>query len=78
LSSAWRGSPAEPEWRRAYRELNEFERELAEHGVIVLKFWLHIGKEEQLKRFRDREATTLQEAQDGRRGLAQPQEMGLL
>jgi polyphosphate:AMP phosphotransferase len=47
----------EPEWRRAYRELNEFERELSEHGVIVLKFWLHISKEEQLKRFRDREGT---------------------
>jgi polyphosphate:AMP phosphotransferase len=47
----------EPEWKRAYRELNEFERELAEHGVIVLKFWLHISKAEQLKRFRDREST---------------------
>jgi polyphosphate:AMP phosphotransferase len=47
----------EPEWRRAYRELNEFERELSEHGVIVLKFWLHISKDEQLKRFRDREGT---------------------
>jgi len=52
------GFCTEAEWRRAYRELNEFERELAEHGVIVIKFWLHISKEEQLKRFRDREATT--------------------
>jgi polyphosphate:AMP phosphotransferase len=52
------GFATEAEWRRAYRELNEFERELAEHGVIVLKFWLHIGKEEQLRRFRDREATS--------------------
>jgi polyphosphate:AMP phosphotransferase len=52
------GFASEPDWRRAYRELNEFERELAEHGVIVLKFWLHIGKEEQLRRFRDREATS--------------------
>jgi AMP-polyphosphate phosphotransferase len=51
------GFATEAEWRRAYRELNEFERELSEHGVIVLKFWLHIGKEEQLRRFRDREAT---------------------
>jgi AMP-polyphosphate phosphotransferase len=51
------GFAAEAEWKRAYRELNEFERELAEHGVIVLKFWLHIGKEEQLRRFRSREAT---------------------
>jgi AMP-polyphosphate phosphotransferase len=51
------GFASEPEWRRAFRELNEFERELSEHGVIVLNFWLHISKEEQLRRFRDREAT---------------------
>jgi polyphosphate kinase 2 (PPK2 family) len=38
------GFASEAEWRRAYRELNEFERELAEHGVIVLKFWLHIAR----------------------------------
>ncbi len=47
----------EDEWRRAYSEINEFERELVEHGIIVLKFWLHISKEEQLRRFRDREET---------------------
>jgi polyphosphate:AMP phosphotransferase len=51
------GFAAEPEWRRGYKELNEFERELSEHGVIVLKFWMHIAKEEQLRRFRDREGT---------------------
>jgi polyphosphate:AMP phosphotransferase len=51
------GFASEAEWRRAYRELNEFELELAEHGVIVLKFWLHVSKDEQLRRFRDREAT---------------------
>jgi len=51
------GFATEPEWRRAYGEINEFERELNEHGVIVLKFWLHIAKEEQLRRFRDREST---------------------
>jgi polyphosphate:AMP phosphotransferase len=45
------------EWRRAYDEINEFERELTEHGVILLKFWLQISKAEQLKRFRTREAT---------------------
>jgi AMP-polyphosphate phosphotransferase len=52
------GFATEAEWKRAYKELNEFERELAEHGVIVLKFWLHIAKDEQLKRFRDREGTS--------------------
>jgi polyphosphate:AMP phosphotransferase len=51
------GFAAEPEWRRAYREINEFERELTERGVILLKFWLHLSKDEQLRRFRDREGT---------------------
>ena len=51
------GFATEAEWRRAYKELNEFERELTEHGVIVLKFWLQISKEEQLRRFRSRERT---------------------
>jgi polyphosphate:AMP phosphotransferase len=49
------GFAAEAEWRRAYREINEFERELVESGVIVLKFWLHVSKPEQLRRFRERE-----------------------
>ena len=45
------------EWRRAYTELNDFEAQLTEHGIIVLKFWLHISKDEQLRRFRHREVT---------------------
>ena len=45
------------EWRRAYAELNDFEAQLAAHGIIVLKFWLHLSKAEQLRRFRHREAT---------------------
>jgi polyphosphate:AMP phosphotransferase len=47
----------EDDWRRAYAEINDFERELTEHGVIVLKYWLHVSHEEQLRRFREREAT---------------------
>lgn len=47
----------EDEWRRAFAEINDFERQLAEHGTIVLKYWLHISHEEQLERFRDRETT---------------------
>ena len=38
----------------AYREINEFEEELTREGIVVLKFWLHIDKEEQLKRFNER------------------------
>jgi len=45
------------EWKRAYEEINAFERELTGHGTIVLKYWLHISHEEQLRRFREREAT---------------------
>ena len=44
------------EWRRAYREINEFERQLVDDGVILLKFYLFISKEEQLLRFKAREA----------------------
>jgi len=48
----------EHDWMRAYGEINDFERELAEHGLVVAKFWLAISKEEQLKRFREREKTS--------------------
>lgn len=47
----------ETEWRRAYDELNDFEEQLTAHGIIVLKFWLHLSKAEQLRRFRHREDT---------------------
>jgi len=45
------------EWARAYAEINEFELQLCEADLVVAKFWLHISKEEQLKRFREREKT---------------------
>ena len=47
----------EDEWKRAYGEINEFEQQLAESGIIVHKFWLQISPEEQLERFLDREET---------------------
>lgn len=43
------------EWRRAYSEINRFEEQLVDSGIILLKFWLHISQDEQLARFRDRE-----------------------
>jgi len=49
------GLCSEHEWRRAYREINEFEAHQASSGMLIVKFWLHISKEEQLRRFRDRE-----------------------
>jgi AMP-polyphosphate phosphotransferase len=42
-------------WKRAYREINEFERQLAASGMILAKFWLHISDEEQMARFKGRE-----------------------
>jgi polyphosphate:AMP phosphotransferase len=48
---------AEPVWRRAYREIREFEAHLVHHGTVLLKFWIHIDPEEQLRRFREREST---------------------
>ncbi len=51
------GFAREDEWQRAYAEINEFERELVDDYSVVLKFWLHIDPEEQLRRFRDREKT---------------------
>jgi polyphosphate:AMP phosphotransferase len=49
------GFAREPDWFRAYQEINDFEEQLTEHGVIVLKFWMHISRAEQLRRFKERE-----------------------
>lgn len=43
-----------PSWRRAYAEINNFERCLVDDGVVLLKFWFHIDVSEQLKRFEER------------------------
>ena len=48
------GLVSEEIWSKRYNEINEFERELANSGTTIVKFFLHIDKEEQLKRFRDR------------------------
>jgi polyphosphate:AMP phosphotransferase len=47
----------ESAYMRAYGEINDFEEQLDSHGVIVVKFWLQISKEEQLRRFKEREET---------------------
>ncbi len=47
---------SEDEWRRAYAEINTFEQHLTEHGIILVKYWLHITKEEQARRFEERQA----------------------
>ncbi|KUP08408.1 UDP-galactose-lipid carrier transferase [Bacillus coahuilensis m2-6] len=47
------------EWMRAYSEINDFEEYLINQDYLVLKFWIHISKEEQLKRFKERENNPL-------------------
>jgi polyphosphate:AMP phosphotransferase len=49
------GFASEAEWARAYREINDMEEQLHDHGTVVAKFWLHIDLDEQLKRFQARE-----------------------
>lgn len=51
------GFAQEREWQRAYTEINHFEQQLVAHGVVVLKFWLHISRDEQLQRFESRAQT---------------------
>jgi len=48
------GFASEPDWQRAYQEINDFEQELRQSGVILVKFWLHITADEQLRRFEQR------------------------
>ena len=49
------GFASEDEWKRAFSEINEFEEQLTHHGILLLKYWVHITKDEQLERFKARE-----------------------
>jgi polyphosphate kinase 2 (PPK2 family) len=51
------GFAKEGEWRRAFTEINALEHELVEDGVVLVKFWLHVSADEQLRRFKERENT---------------------
>jgi polyphosphate kinase 2 (PPK2 family) len=44
-------------WQRAYAEIDDFEEQIVERGIPLFKFWLHIDREEQIRRFRERERT---------------------
>lgn len=52
------GFATEAEWKRAYTEINDFEDQLVQHGIVLCKFWFHITKEEQLARFEARRETS--------------------
>jgi polyphosphate:AMP phosphotransferase len=51
------GYCSEADWMRAYGEINDFEEQMVDHDMVVVKFWLSISNEEQLRRFKEREAT---------------------
>lgn len=51
------GFCSENDWQRAYVEINEFEKELADWGAVIVKFWVQIDKDTQLERFNERENT---------------------
>ncbi len=45
----------EEAWRRAYQEINEMEEHIANFGAVIVKFWMHISQDEQLRRFEARQ-----------------------
>ena len=49
------GFATEQEWKRAYSEIGEFEEQLVEHGIVLIKYWVHITSDEQLRRFKARQ-----------------------
>ena len=55
------GFATEAEWRRAYEEIVRFERSLAQEGMVMVKFWLHVSEKEQLRRLRARKRNPLKQ-----------------
>ncbi|WLR42468.1 UDP-galactose-lipid carrier transferase [Bacillus carboniphilus] len=53
------GFASNEQWLKAYNEINYFEKFLHQQGYIIIKFWLHISKEEQLRRFQERQDNPL-------------------
>lgn len=53
------GFAAPSDWMRAYTEINQFEDQLIAHGIVLVKYWLHVTPEEQLRRFKDRQRSAL-------------------
>ena len=53
------GLASEEQWRRAYGEINAFEKTLADEGTILIKLWMHLSADEQLRRFESRASDSL-------------------
>jgi polyphosphate:AMP phosphotransferase len=49
------GFATQADWLRAYGEINEFEEQLVAHGIVLVKYWLHVTPDEQLRRFKERQ-----------------------
>jgi polyphosphate:AMP phosphotransferase len=60
------GLATEAEYMRAYGEINHFEEQLVAHGILVVKFWIHITNGEQLRRFRERSRTAYKQWKIGK------------
>ena len=70
------GFATEAEWTRASSEINQFESQLVAHGIVLVKYWIHITRDEQLRRFRAPRPLGVQAVEAHRRGLAEPQAVG--
>ena len=72
------GFCTEDAWKRAYREINDFERQLVDAGAVVVKFWLHNQSRGAVKTLRETAGYAVQALEADAGGLAQPREMGTL
>ena len=70
------GFCTENEWRRAYKEMNHMEESWVNSGAIVLKFWMHIDKDEQERRFKERQENPDKQWKITDEDLAKPRQMG--
>ena len=50
------GFATDADWLRAYAEINDFEEQLVDYGIVLVKFWLSIDQDTQLERFKERES----------------------
>ena len=70
------GFATEGEWRRAFAEINEFEEEMTEHGILLMKYWVHIYQGRAAGTLHGTRTDTAQALETYRGRLAQPREMG--
>jgi polyphosphate kinase 2 (PPK2 family) len=71
------GFCSESEWQRAYHEITVMEDELIREGNVLIKFWLHIDKDEQLKRFEERQNNPCKELRRSRMKIGETVRSGI-